>query len=128
MVRGHAFFLPRRGEARRRARRPRPRSRDASNREDYETLVLPPSEIGEVAVFARRSGKTWFLALMNGTSPKKVKVPLSFLEKGLYRATLLRDGENDTVVETTTNAQMECADCLTLDLRAGGGFLARFSR
>src|SRR5262249_47035120 len=27
-----------------------------------ETVVLPPSEIGEVAVFARRRGETWFLA------------------------------------------------------------------
>lgn len=31
-----------------------------------ETVVLPSSRIGEVAAFARRSGKTWFLAVLNG--------------------------------------------------------------
>src|SRR5205823_10890599 len=31
-----------------------------------ETIVLPPSEIGEIAVFARRQGSIWFLAIMNG--------------------------------------------------------------
>src|SRR5213075_761811 len=28
-----------------------------------ETIVLPPSEIGELAIFARRHGTTWFLAV-----------------------------------------------------------------
>jgi len=30
-----------------------------------ETIVLPPSEIGEVAAFARRSGEAWFIAILN---------------------------------------------------------------
>ena len=32
-----------------------------------ETVVLPVSEIREVAAFARRSGETWFLAMANGS-------------------------------------------------------------
>ena len=47
-----------------------------------ETRVLPPSEIGELALFARRSGTTWFVAAMNGPTARTVKVPLSFLPKG----------------------------------------------
>jgi len=31
-----------------------------------ETVVLPISQIGEVAAFARRKGDTWFLAVTNG--------------------------------------------------------------
>jgi len=31
-----------------------------------ETIVLRPSEIGEVAAFARRSGDVWFVGIMNG--------------------------------------------------------------
>ncbi|OGC02308.1 glycoside hydrolase, partial [candidate division KSB1 bacterium RBG_16_48_16] len=31
-----------------------------------ETVVLPASEIGEVAAFARRRGDKWFLAVLNG--------------------------------------------------------------
>ena len=31
-----------------------------------ETIVLPSSEIGEVAAFARRRGEVWFVGIMNG--------------------------------------------------------------
>src|SRR6185295_6364723 len=43
-----------------------------------ETVVLPPSEIGEVAVFARRRGDAWFLAVLNGPTARNIEVPLSF--------------------------------------------------
>ena len=51
-----------------------------------ETIVLPPSEIGEVALFARRSGDRWFVAAMNGSQARTVKVDLSFLAVGTYKA------------------------------------------
>src|SRR6185295_10906450 len=44
-----------------------------------ETVVLPPSEIGEVAVFARRSGHVWFVGVMNGLTGKTIRVSLDFL-------------------------------------------------
>ena len=31
-----------------------------------ETIVLPPSEIGELAALARRKGDVWFVAVLNG--------------------------------------------------------------
>lgn len=43
-----------------------------------ETVVLPSSRIGEVAAFARRSGKTWFLAVLNGQNEHSLQFPLSF--------------------------------------------------
>ena len=92
-----------------------------------QTIVLPPSEIGEVAVFARRNGKTWFLAIMNGTTPREVKIPLSFLGKGHYRARLVRDTDNGTAAETTADVALKYTDSLTVKLRVGGGFVASFS-
>ena len=48
-----------------------------------ETVVLPVSEIREVAAFARRSGNTWFLAITNGPYARNVRIDLSaFLGKG----------------------------------------------
>ena len=38
-----------------------------------ETIVLPDSEIGESAVYARRTGSTWFLAAMCGPAPKTLR-------------------------------------------------------
>jgi alpha-glucosidase len=93
-----------------------------------ETIVLPPSEIGEIVVFARRTGKTWFLAIMNGTEARKVKVPLSFLGKDEYRASFVRDNQDGTAAQTTLQTPLRSSNSLTVDLHEGGGFVARFSR
>jgi alpha-glucosidase len=93
-----------------------------------ETVVLPPSEIGEVAVFARRSGKTWFLAVLNGPAARDIKVPLSFLGDGAYRAVLVRDSRDGPAAVRKESAVVKRGDTLAIDLREGGGFLARFSR
>jgi alpha-glucosidase len=93
-----------------------------------ETIVLPPSEIGDVAVFARRSGSSWFLAIMNGTAARNVKVPLSFLGAGEYRALLVRDSQDNAAAVRTENTTVKRSDSLALELREGGGFIAHFSR
>jgi len=93
-----------------------------------ETQVLAPSEIGELAVFARRSGKTWFLAALNGPAARKIKLPLAFLSAGDYRVTLVRDLGPDAAAPTELETPLRNNHSLTIDLRAGGGFLARFQR
>ncbi len=92
-----------------------------------ETLVLPPSEIGEVALLARRSATTWFLAAMNGTTPKPVRVLLSFLGAGDYRAALVRDKDDNTAAQVDLDSPLNRTASLALDLREGGGFVARFT-
>src|SRR5262245_6369539 len=56
-----------------------------------ETIALPGCEIGELAIFARRRGETWFLAILNGPDERTIKVPLSFLGLGTYPGLLVRD-------------------------------------
>lgn len=90
------------------------------------TIALPASQIGEVAVFARRSGKTWFLAIMNGTTARRVPVPLSFLGPGSYRAAMVRDNMDDAAAVRIEKGAARRSDTLRIELRAGGGFLARF--
>jgi alpha-glucosidase len=92
-----------------------------------ETRVLTGSEIGELALFARRKGDVWFLAVMNGPGAQTIKLPLSFLSTGRYQSTLVRDDAPDgsTVrVEPGVHTQK---DTITLELRAGGGFVGRFT-
>jgi alpha-glucosidase len=92
-----------------------------------QTMVLPVSQIGDVAAFARRKGDTWFLAVNNGPVAKTVHVDLSFLGQGSYKSMLLRDtGEAAAVkIEHLTLRQN---DALYIDLRSGGGFVGRFTR
>lgn len=90
------------------------------------SLRLPPSEIGEVAVFARRRGDTWFLAILNG--PDVRQVPLSFLEAGDYRVLLVHDRKNDPAAVEIENGMARRSDLMAMELSAGGGFIARFTR
>jgi alpha-glucosidase len=91
-----------------------------------ETIVLPPSEIGDLAVFARRKGETWFVAAINGTDAKTIRLDLPFL-KGNYRATMLRD-TGEAAAVTVEHATVQGADPLYVQLRSGGGFVGRFVR
>jgi alpha-glucosidase len=92
-----------------------------------ETRVLPPSEIGEVAVFVRRSGTTWFVSAMNGPTARSVKVPLSFLEKGRHELLLARDNADNPGAVVIERGTKVAADALEISMRSGGGFVARLT-
>jgi alpha-glucosidase len=93
-----------------------------------ETIALPVCEIGEMAAFARRNGSRWFLAIMNGPTAKTIKIALSFLESGKYKAMLVRDRNEDAAAVNIEQATVNARDALAIELRAGGGFIARFSK
>ncbi len=93
-----------------------------------ETRVLPPSAVGELAVFARRSGDRWFVGVLNGPAPRALEVDLGFLGKGKYRALLARDKGEDGAAVELEERDVTAGDTLPLSLRPGGGFVARFSR
>jgi alpha-glucosidase len=93
-----------------------------------ETIVLPTSAIGELAVFARRSGGRWFLGVLNGPTPRTLRVGLSFLGKGTYEAVLVRDKGGESAAVEIEPRKATALDSLDIVLRAGGGFAARFSR
>jgi alpha-glucosidase len=92
-----------------------------------ETIVLPQSGIGELAAFARRTGETWFLAVMCGPQAKTIRVPLSFLGQGRYSASLVRDDKQNDAAVVLENRTVERGDTLEIEMTNGGGFIARFS-
>lgn len=89
-----------------------------------ETIVLPGSEIGELAAFARRKGDIWFIAVMNGTQAKKIKIPLSFLKRGKHTATTVNDDLSNSAALIMKTATYSPEDFVELDLISGGGFVA----
>jgi alpha-glucosidase len=92
-----------------------------------ETRVMPESEIGELAAYARRTDKTWFVAVMCGPAVRTIRVPLSFLGAGRFQATLVHDDAPDGSTVKIEHSAMQSSDVLTLDLRAGGGFVGQFT-
>lgn len=92
-----------------------------------ETIVLPGSEIGEVAAFARRSGSDWYLAVLNGEAARSMQLPLSFLEDDVwYDATVYRDRPGDGASLKKEKLFCRRSDSLTANMRAGGGYIVRF--
>ncbi len=93
-----------------------------------QTIVLPGSAIGELAIFARRTGRTWFLAVMCGPRAKTIQVPLSFLGEGQYNATLVCDDKENDAAVVMKNSTTGRGDTLTIEMSSGGGFVSRFSK
>jgi len=93
-----------------------------------ETIVLPFSEISEVAGFARRRGDKWFVGIVNGPTARTMRVPLTFLGKGAWRAMLIHDDKNDPAAVRIEETKVRAGEELSIALSKGGGFVGRFSK
>ncbi len=93
-----------------------------------ETRVIPESEIGELAGFARRKGDTWYLAVLCGPHGRSLRVPLGFLSDATpYRTRLVRDRTGDPAAVDMEDGVATAKDTLTIDMPDGGGFLGRYT-
>jgi alpha-glucosidase len=90
-----------------------------------ETIALPQSEIGQVAAFARRSGKIWFITVANGASARTLTIDLSFLGATRYRVSAVRDDPDNAATVRIDQSMVTNQQSIRADLRAGGGFIAR---
>ena len=93
-----------------------------------ETIVLQMSEIGELAAFARRSSNSWFLSVLNGSTARTVEITCAFLSANEYRALMIRDQSGESAAVKIENRAAKRTDSLKIELSAGGGFIARFTR
>jgi alpha-glucosidase len=93
-----------------------------------ETRVLPPSEIGELAIFARRRGDQWFVAALNGPLAREVTVPLTFLQRGKYQTLMVRDNLEDPAALHVEPGSIDAGGTLKMSMRAGGGYIGRITR
>ncbi|UGU16835.1 glycoside hydrolase family 97 protein [Sinomicrobium kalidii] len=56
-----------------------------------ETLVLPGSRIGELAIMARRKGDDWYIGIINGGERKTCEIDLAVLNSAAKEAILYHD-------------------------------------
>jgi len=80
--------------------------------------------IAEHVTIARRSGKAWYVGSMTNESPRNIPVPLTFLGKGRFTATIWQDGAQPTDVAVTTRT-VTAADSIALTLAGSGGAAIR---
>ncbi len=93
-----------------------------------ETRVLPGSEPGQVAGFARRSGREWFVAVLNGADATEFPITLSFLGSGTWQVTRLGDVEGELAAWDRVTESVTSSTTLRPRLAPRGGFVARFTR
>jgi len=89
-----------------------------------ETVALGGA-IGEHVAVARRHGKRWFFGAMTNEAARTIELPLDFLGRGRWRATMFSDGARAAQPRETpvaiSSRDVRPSDRLKLDLAASGG-------
>ncbi|HOV83783.1 MAG TPA: glycoside hydrolase family 97 catalytic domain-containing protein [Paludibacteraceae bacterium] len=93
-----------------------------------ETIVLDGSSIGEISILARRSDQKWYLVILNGQGNKTINVKLSFLKKGKWAMTSVKDDMNIKRRMIVEKSAVTSTQTLSINLMSEGGFLAEFSQ
>ena len=91
-----------------------------------ETQILQ-GDIGQYIVSARRKGKDWYIGAMTNESGRTLTLPLSFLDKGSYKAQIWQDGKTISTLSKSDTKQTS-TDSLTLTLAPSGGAVAVFKK
>jgi alpha-glucosidase len=83
-------------------------------------------EIGQSIVLARRKGRDWYVGAMTNANARTVTLPLDFLGRGRFDATVYADTEapNRTAISTQP---VEAGTTLTLALHPSGGAAIRIT-
>lgn len=89
-----------------------------------ETIVLPCSEIGKVAAFAKRKGNEWWIGIMNGNKPADISFTLDFLTDKAS-SLILSDDSNKPDALIRDEKNVEKGDIVNVQLQAGGGYVMR---
>lgn len=97
----------------------------------WDTTVPLNSKVAEYVTLARHTGDSWYLGAMTSWTPRKLRIPLDFLEPGKkYEAEIYADGINADKVGsdyTRTKREVSSNDSLTADMAPGGGYVVKFT-
>ena len=92
-----------------------------------ETVVLPGSDIGKCAAFARRHGKQWFIGVINGGEATTLDFALGFLGRDKYEMIQLGDAPDRADAWQREEKAVTRKDQVHLSLRPGGGSVIKLS-
>jgi alpha-glucosidase len=87
-------------------------------------------KIGEFIIIARRKDNDWFVGGMTDWNSREIKIPLDFLGKGEYKATIYSDGplaDKKPTEVCISHINLSAKDNLSLRMAAGGGYAIQFT-
>jgi alpha-glucosidase len=86
-----------------------------------ETIVLPGSEIGKTAGFARRRGQEWYIGVLNGGEAAMLPIDLSFLGTGTWKVEIFGDDPENVATFKRESKTVTSSDNLTISMSTRGG-------
>jgi alpha-glucosidase len=92
--------------------------------DDTRALV---ASVGEEIVMARRSGKDWWIGAMTDRNGRDVRVPLSFLPEGTFRAEIYQDDVSAEARYRLETREVKASGEVRLSMAAAGGALVRLT-
>ena len=91
-----------------------------------DTKVLD-AKVGELAVFARRSGKDWHIGAMTDKQTRTLEVPLTFLPAGRFQAEIVDDDDQEKAGMKIQTQEVTAESKLKLKLAPAGGSYVKLS-
>jgi alpha-glucosidase len=94
----------------------------------WDTTMVLDAKIAEYIITARKKDGNWYIGAMTDSASRKFSIPLDFLGKGQYTATMCEDGINadryaaDYKLSTRVVTSRES---LSFTLQPGGGYVVR---
>lgn len=95
----------------------------------WDATKVLDGEPGEFVTIARRHGNEWYLGSITNWSSRDLRIPLSFLGSGSYKAELYEDAPDAAQNPKHVSIRQQIVrgnDVLTLHLASGGGCAIRF--
>lgn len=89
-----------------------------------QTYVCPASRIGDCAVLARRAGRSWFVAAVNGDKRLEITVVLDFVEDPVYESDIFQDVQGKPQLHHRYRKRLHSGDVIHARLEPGGGMIA----
>lgn len=91
----------------------------------WDNTISLNGEIGKYITIARQKNDSWYLGALTNWDPRQLKINLSFLGEGNWKAEIFKDGINANNI--ASDYQKEIIDIpsdknLTISMAAGGGY------
>ena len=90
----------------------------------WDEIKVIASELNEYIIIARRKNEDWFIGAITNNTARQINVPLNFLQKNTYSATIYTDAPDvsafpDHLIKQ--NKEVTNKEVISLKLAAGGG-------
>lgn len=93
-----------------------------------ETIVLPESKIGDLAVLARRKGDHWYLGALNGGPDREYHLDLNLLGETPLEGFLISDSQDSQLAVKVVNIASHSESKIKIQISKGGGFVAQLKK